>query len=138
MALGKQRRQEDDSQIDLTPMLDVVFIMLIFFIVTATFVNEQGLSLNRPPVSEVPPPPTDDKNAVFEITESNELYIIEDKRRRIDVRAVRANVERIRAENPSAVVVVNAHPKAKTEMFVKISDQAAEAGVSNVSLSTKD
>ena len=139
MALGKKRREDDESQIDLTPMLDVVFIMLIFFIVTATFVNEQGLDVNRPPPApDIPPPPDVKKNAVFEITETSEVYLIEDERRRIDVRAVRANVERIRAENPEASVVVQASPKAKTEVFVKISDQAREAGVYNISLLTKD
>ena len=56
MALGKRRREEDESQIDMTPMLDVVFIMLIFFIVTASFVNEIGLQVDRPPTSDQPPP----------------------------------------------------------------------------------
>ena len=56
MALGKRRKEEDESQIDMTPMLDVVFIMLIFFIVTASFVNEVGIQVDRPPVSDQPPP----------------------------------------------------------------------------------
>ena len=135
MALGKRRREEDDSQIDLTPMLDVVFIMLIFFIVTASFVNESGLSVSRPPVSDQPPPPDDPtkRNIVFKISESNELTL---EGRRIDIRAVRANVERMYAENPEAKVIVDAHPKSKTELFVLISDQAREAGVYDVSLAT--
>lgn len=133
MALGKKRREEDESQIDLTPMLDVVFIMLIFFIVTASFVNESGLSVNRPPTSDTPPPPEESKNIVFQISESNELTL---EGRRIDIRAVRANVERMHAENPEATVVVDAHPKSKTELFVLISDQAREAGVYDISLAT--
>ena len=55
MALGRKRKEVDESQIDLTPMLDVVFIMLIFFIVTASFVNEVGLSVDRPPTTDQPP-----------------------------------------------------------------------------------
>jgi biopolymer transport protein ExbD len=133
MALGKRRREADDSQIDLTPMLDVVFIMLIFFIVTASFVNEIGLDVNRPPTSDQPPPDSKNTNIVFRVSESNEIML---EGRRIDVRSVRANVERLHAEKPEAKVVINAHPKAKTETYVLISDQAREAGVYDISLST--
>ena len=135
MALGRRRRTEEESQIDMTPMLDVVFIMLIFFIVTASFVNEIGLQVDRPPTTDQPPPDTDNTNIVFRISESNEIRF---EGRRIDIRAVRANVERMHAERPEAKVVVSAHPKSKTELFVKISDQSREAGVYDVSLSTDE
>ena len=135
MALGRRRKEEDESAIDMTPMLDVVFIMLIFFIVTASFVNESGLDVNRPPTSDEPPPETENLNIVFRVSESNELTF---EGRHIDVRAVRANVERMHAEKPEAKVIVSAHPKSKTEMFALISDQAREAGVYDVSLSTDE
>jgi biopolymer transport protein ExbD len=128
MALGKRRTDQDENEIDMTPMLDVVFIMLIFFIVTASFVNEVGLGVNRPPTTE-------NTNIVFRISESNEITLAG---RRIDIRAVRANVERLHAEKPEASVVISSHPKAKTELFVKISDQAREAGVYDISLATDD
>jgi len=134
MALGKRRKGEDDSQIDLTPMLDVVFIMLIFFIVTASFVNETGLNVDRPPTTDQPPPDSQNTNIVFRVSESNEIML---EGRRVDIRSVRANVERLHAEKPEAKVVINSHPKAKTEVFVMISDQAREAGVYNISLSTE-
>ena len=133
MALGKRRKGEDDSQIDLTPMLDVVFIMLIFFIVTASFVNETGLKVDRPPTTDQPPPDSANTNIVFRVSESNDITL---EGRRIDIRSVRANVERLHAENPEAKLVINSHPKAKTEIFVIISDQAREAGVFDISLST--
>jgi biopolymer transport protein ExbD len=133
MALGKRRKGEDESQIDLTPMLDVVFIMLIFFIVTASFVNETGLNVDRPPTSDQPPPDSANTNIVFRVSESNEIML---EGRRIDIRSVRANVERLYAEKPEAKVVISSHPKAKTELFVMISDQAREAGVYDISLST--
>ena len=133
MALGK-RRAEDESQIDLTPMLDVVFIMLIFFIVTASFVKESGIDVSRPPTTDQPPD-SDNKNIVFVVSDSGE---IEFEGRRIDVRSVRANVERVHAENPQAKVIISASPKAKTELFVEISDQAREAGVYDISLATKE
>ncbi len=135
MALGKRRKDEEESNIDMTPMLDVVFIMLIFFIVTASFVNESGLDVNRPPTSDEPPPDQENTNIVFRVSETNELTL---EGRRIDIRAVRANVERMHAEKPEAKVIVSAHPKSKTEMFVQISDQAREAGVYDVSLSTDE
>ena len=135
MALGKRRKEEEESAIDMTPMLDVVFIMLIFFIVAASFVNESGLSVNRPPTSDQPPPDSKNTNIVFRVSESNELTL---EGRRIDIRAVRANVERMHAEKPEAKVIISSHPKAKTDMFVKISDQAREAGVYDISLSTDE
>jgi biopolymer transport protein ExbD len=116
-------------------MLDVVFIMLIFFIVTASFVNESGLGVSRPPTSDQPPPDSLNTNIVFRVSESNEITL---DRRRIDIRSVRANVERLHAEKPEAKVVISSHPKAKTEIFVKISDQAREAGVYDISLSTDE
>lgn len=134
MALGK-RRAEEESQIDLTPMLDVVFIMLIFFIVTASFVKEAGVDVNRPPTTDQPPPDEQMNNIVFNVTEAGEIML---EGRRIDVRSVRANVERIHAENPQAKVIISAHPEAQTETFVEISDQAREAGVYDISLSTKN
>jgi biopolymer transport protein ExbD len=135
MALGKRRNSEEESEIDLTPMLDVVFIMLIFFIVTASFVNESGLDVNRPPTTDQPPPPDDPtkRNIVFRISESNELLL---DGRRVDIRSVRANVERMHAENPEAKVIIDAHPKSKTELYVLIADQAREAGVYDISLAT--
>lgn len=135
MALGKRRNSEEESEIDLTPMLDVVFIMLIFFIVTASFVNESGLDVNRPPTTDQPPPPDDPtkRNIVFRVSESNELLL---DGRRVDIRSVRANVERMQAENPEAKVIIDAHPKSKTEFYVLIADQAREAGVYDISLAT--
>lgn len=134
MALGR-RRVEEEAEIDLTPMLDVVFIMLIFFIVTASFVNEEGLDISRPPITDSPPESDDQKrNIVLKVSETNEVWL---EGRRIDVRSVRANVSRLLAENPSAKVIVQAHPKSKTDTFIKIADQAREAGVFDVSLATK-
>ena len=123
----KKKRGTDDANIDLTPMLDVVFIMLIFFIVTASFVSEIGFDVDRPPPT--PPeqlPPDSKRNIVLTVNEVNEIWL-QAENRRIDIRSVRANVERLLAENPEAVVVVRAHEKAHAEMYVQIADQAYEA-----------
>lgn len=132
MAIGR-RRTEEESQIDLTPMLDVVFIMLIFFIVTATFINETAINVQRPPTTEEPPD-LENRNIVFQVGSNGDITLGD---RRIDVRSVRANVERLRAENPEAKVIIAADPKAKAETYIKIADQAREAGIYDISLATK-
>ncbi len=124
---------DDESEIDLTPMLDVVFIMLIFFIVTASFVKESGLEVNRPESQKSDP--SDIQNIVVSVSATGEIWLDD---RRIDVRAVRANIERLRAEEPEAAVIVKAHNKAKTEVYAAVIDAAKEAGASGVSLTTTD
>lgn len=119
------------SEIDLTPMLDVVFIMLIFFIVTASFIKEAGIEVNRPEAD------TADKREnvtiLVAVSADNEIWI---DRRRIDVRSVRANIERLRAENPKGSVVVQADNKSHTEIVAKVIDAARAAGAYDVVLST--
>ncbi len=123
--LFKKKRDQEQAEIDLTPMLDVVFIMLIFFIVTATFVQEDGFLVNRPPPApETQETPPNERNAVFIVTETNEIWL---EGRRIDIRSVRANVERILAENPRASVIIRAHELAHAETYIGITDQAMEA-----------
>jgi biopolymer transport protein ExbD len=120
----------DEAEVDMTPMLDIVFIMLIFFIVTATFINERGLDVTRPD-SDEPPPET--KNVTILVSIS-EVGIISMEGRDIDVRAVRANVERLIAENPDSSVVVQAHPQSDSTLMVGVMDQARLAGAAGVSI----
>ncbi|GAB3092830.1 biopolymer transporter ExbD [Aestuariicella hydrocarbonica] len=125
--------EEDSSEIDLTPMLDVVFIMLIFFIVTASFVKESTIDVNMPENQENPPPPTDDDTSaiVVKVLANDEIWMEE---RRVDIRSVRANIERIHAEKPQAPVVVKADANSTAKIFVAVADAAREANVYNVSL----
>ncbi|WP_299771224.1 biopolymer transporter ExbD [uncultured Pseudoteredinibacter sp.] len=122
---------EEKADIDLTPMLDVVFIMLIFFIVTASFVKEVGIGVNIPPENDNPPPPEAPQNILVEVTATDEIWM---EGRRVDVRAVRANIERMSAENPQASVIIKADGKASAEKYIAIADAAREANVYNVSL----
>jgi biopolymer transport protein ExbD len=124
------RTSSDEAEVDMTPMLDIVFIMLIFFIVTATFVNERGLDVTRPD-SDEPPPNTKTMTILVSIAESG---IISIDGRDIDVRAVRANVERLIAENPDSSVVVQADPKSQSKLLVGVMDQARLAGAAGVSI----
>ncbi len=123
----------EESEIDLTPMLDVVFIMLIFFIVTASFVKESGIEVTRPDAQQSDD--TKSLNILVNVTATNEIWL---DGRRIDIRSVRANIERLHAENPEAAVVVRAHNKSETETFSAIIDAAREANVYAVSLATTD
>ena len=127
-ALGPQ--QQEESEIDLTPMLDVVFIMLIFFIVTATFVKEIGLDVNSPDKNQNVKD-ADKQSIVVQITSRDRIRI---RGRDIDVRAVRANIERLHAENPEAPVVVQPHPESSTDTMIQVMDSARQAGVYNVSI----
>ena len=120
----------EDSEIDLTPMLDVVFIMLIFFIVTATFVKEIGLDVNSPDKNQNVKD-ADKQSIVVRITSRDRIRI---RGRDVDVRAVRANIERLHAENPDAPVVVQPHPESKTNTMIQVMDSARQAGVYNVSI----
>tara|TARA_R110002096_G_scaffold124002_1_gene268087 strand:- start:20532 stop:20921 length:390 start_codon:yes stop_codon:yes gene_type:complete len=123
--------QEDEGdEINLTPMLDVVFIMLIFFIVTASFIKEAGIDVNRPdaPVTESKP---EDANILVVINAQDEIWI---DRRLIDPRAVRANIERLHAENPQGSVVIQANAKSTNKMLVWVMDSSRSAGVYNISI----
>ena len=124
---------EDEAAIDLTPMLDVVFIMLIFFIVTASFIKEAGIDVNRPdaPTSER----VEDANILIAISANDEIWI---DRRLIDPRAVRANIERLHAENPKGSVVIQADKKSTNEMLVVVMDAARSAGVYHVSIAANN
>ena len=133
MRSRKQQSAEDEAVIDLTPMLDVVFIMLIFFIVTASFIKEAGVEVNRPEASTSNP--AENVNILIAVTATDEIWM---DGRRIDVRAVRANVERLHAENPKGTVVIQADNKSTTETVVAVLDASREAGVFDVSLATEN
>ena len=120
---------EEEAAIDMTPMLDVVFIMLIFFIVTASFVKEAGIDVNRPEAATAVK--KDRANILIAISDKGEIWI---NKRRIDVRAVQANIERLRAENPQGSVVIQADKKATTETLIKVMDASRAAGVYDVSI----
>ena len=128
--MRRRGRRQEESKINLTPMLDVVFIMLIFFIVTATFVKEVGLDVNQPDNEPVTVDP-EKKSIVVHITNHDRIIIAGTD---VDVRHVRANIERMHAESPEAPVIIRPHPDSTTDTMVRILDSARQAGVANVSL----
>jgi biopolymer transport protein ExbD len=125
--------QEEESEINITPMLDVVFIMLIFFIVTASFVKEAGIEVNRPDAQTAEL--KEKANILIAITATNQIYI---DRRKVDPRAVRANIERLHAENPQGTVVIQADKESKTETLIQVMDASRQAGVFDVAIAAQD
>jgi biopolymer transport protein ExbD len=128
----KRDRQEEESEVNLTPMLDVVFIMLIFFIVTASFVKEAGIDVSRPPAATAER--KERGNILVAITENDQIWI---DRRQVDPRALRANIERLHAENPQGSVVIQADKGSKNGLLVQVMDAARLAGVTSVSLAAE-
>jgi biopolymer transport protein ExbD len=126
--------QEDDAEeINMTPMLDVVFIMLIFFIVTATFVKESGIDVNRPEAATAVK--KERASILVAISDEGEIWI---NKRQVDIRAVQANIERLKAENPQGSVVIQADKKSTTDTLIKVMDAARGAGVFDVSIAAQE
>ena len=130
----RRRRGTDseESEVNLTPMLDVVFIMLIFFIVTASFVKEAGIDINRPPAATAER--KEKGNILVAITAKNQIWV---DRRQVDPRALRANIERLYAENPQGSVVIQADKNSKNGLLVQVMDAARAAHVPNVALAAE-
>jgi biopolymer transport protein ExbD len=125
----RRSQTEDEAVIDLTPLMDIVFIMLIFFIVTTSFIKESGVDINRPTANTAER--KERGNILIAITANDEVWI---DKRRVDIRAVRANVERLKAENPEGAVVIQADKDSKNGLLVQVMDQARLAGVTNISI----
>lgn len=120
--------KDENSEINLTPMLDVVFIMLIFFVVTASFIKETGISVNQ---SDSQPKSGDHELILIAIGEADDIWI---DRRIIDPRAVRANIERMHAEKPNAIVVIQAHRVSSTNALVQVMNASRKAGIYDIAL----
>jgi biopolymer transport protein ExbD len=130
-AIAANVDNQQGDEINLTPMLDVVFIMLIFFVVTASFIKEAGIDVNKPQASTESD--ISEASILIAISENNEIWI---GGRMIDVRALRANIERLHAENPKGTVVIQADGKSNNDTFVQVMNASREAGVYDVAIAT--
>ncbi|AXV67087.1 biopolymer transporter ExbD [Pseudoalteromonas shioyasakiensis] len=131
--LGNLFQEDDAEEINMTPMLDVVFIMLIFFIVTASFVKEAGIDVNRPEAATAVK--KERANILVAISDKGEIWI---NKRQVDIRAVQANIERLKAENPQGSVVIQADKKATTDVLIKVMDASRAAGAFDVSIAAQE
>ncbi|WP_419834513.1 ExbD/TolR family protein [Endozoicomonas atrinae] len=124
---------QEDAGIDMTPMLDIVFIMLIFFIVTTSFIKEAGIDVNRPTANSAQV--VKKGNIMIAVSDTSAVWI---DKRRVEVGAVRANVERLKAENPEGAVVIQADKESKSGIVVEVMDQVRLAGVYSISVSARE
>ncbi|RKZ70084.1 MAG: biopolymer transporter ExbD [Gammaproteobacteria bacterium] len=122
-------KAEEDNELNLTPMLDVVFILLIFFIVTTSFVKETGIDVNRP--SATTAEKKSQGNILIAISANGDIWI---DNREIDIRAVRANIQVLKASYPQSSVIIQSDQDASTGRLVKVMDQVRLAGVQNISI----
>ncbi|WP_158968320.1 biopolymer transporter ExbD [Paraglaciecola sp. L3A3] len=127
----KVRVEEEDAEIDMTPMLDIVFIMLIFFIVTTVFVKEAGVNVNKPNGTLAVMPKN--ANIFIAVTEDGDVWM---DKRVIDIDSVRANLERLMAEQPSDVIIIQADKNAEHGIVVEVMDQVKAAGIDRISIAT--
>lgn len=129
---NRRHAKPENADVDLTPMLDVVFILLIFFIVTAVFLQESALSV------EAPPPDSTGKPSPAIVVAIDEVGYVQVNGRASLVESVRANIERIRAEAPNSAVIIQAHPDASNRTVLRIRDQLASARIEQVNLVLSD
>ncbi|MEM7084269.1 MAG: biopolymer transporter ExbD [Pseudomonadota bacterium] len=123
---------EEESSIDITPMLDVVFILLIFFIVTATFIKEPGLKVERPGANTAEV--KQKASILIAIGPDNSIWI---DRKKKDIRDVRPTIERLFADNPKGSVVIQADRESKTEILIEVMDAAREANIKDIAVSAE-
>jgi biopolymer transport protein ExbD len=125
----RHRPQADEAELDMTPMLDIVFIMLIFFIVTTSFVREAGVTVDTPQAETASP--QENANIFIAITAEGEVWI---DRRPVDPRSVRAIVARLHADRPEGSVIIQADEAAVTRVLVDVMDQVRLAGVEGIAI----
>lgn len=125
--------EEDNEEINMTPMLDVVFIMLIFFIVTASFVRESGIDVNRPEASTAVS--KSNANILVGIDEKGHVWV---NKRKVDIRALTANIQGLKSEFKNPTVVIQADRKATTDILIKVMDASRAAGVFDVSIAAEE
>lgn len=121
MRRNRRRSNDDEADVDMTPMLDIVFIMLIFFIVTAVFLDETGLDLTQPPPppEDTPPPPNSPPAITVYVDENNQCSV---DGLRSTCTGVLARIERQLADKPGASIIMRFHPEAKNSVLVLLKD----------------
>ena len=129
---GRRMRKSEQSEVNMTPMLDVVFIMLIFFIVTASYVKEAGVDVTRPAAQTAIS--KGGGNILIAITENGQIWI---DRRQVDPRSLRANIERLHGENPQGAVVIQADRRSQNHLLVSVMDAVKAAGVVQVAIAAE-
>ena len=128
----RRRKPEEEGEINITPMLDIVFIMLIFFIVTTSFVKEPGISPSRPFAQTAA---TKERgNIMIAVSRDDHIWM---NKNRVELTGVRQLIEAARAENPESSVIIVADQSASTGMVIDLMDQVRVAGVTSIALAAE-
>ena len=133
MAKKSLKPKEEEATIDMTPMLDVVFIMLIFFIVTTSFVKESGIQIKEPTAATAKQKPK--ANIFIGINEQGEVYML---KRKIDKKDIRTTIEGMLLENPESSIVIQADMRSESGAMLDVIDEAKKAGVTNISVAAEN
>jgi biopolymer transport protein ExbD len=129
MSARRHQPARDETELDMTPMLDIVFIMLIFFIVTTSFVKESGVTVSTPQAQTASR--QENANIFIAITDGGEIWI---DRRPVDPRSIRAIVARLHADKPEGSVIIQADEDAATRVLVDVMDQVRLAGIDKIAI----
>ncbi|MCD6353457.1 MAG: biopolymer transporter ExbD [Proteobacteria bacterium] len=129
--IRQARRTHKTAEINISPLIDLVFLLLIFFMVTTSFVKETGIDVQRPAASTAQL--KEKGNILVGISKDGLIYL---DRKQIDIRSVRAHIERCLAENPEGGIVVVADKATRTGLTVQVMDQCRLAGAKNISIAT--
>ena len=133
MAKKERHATKEEAQMDMTPMLDIVFIMLIFFIVTSSFVKESGIDVHRPEALTTEPKPR--ANIFIGVAANDKIWM---QKKQVDPRTLRATIERVMAENPGGSIVIQADEDSKTETLIEVMNAAKAAGVGSVAVAAQN
>ncbi len=129
----REKQQEEELEINMTPMLDIVFIMLIFFIVTATFMKEAGVTVEKP--EALTGERQDQASIIVAVTDKDEVWV---NKQVVDIKALRPLIEKLHAENPKGTVVIEADRDARAGLMIAVADAIQAAGVGTVAVSTEE
>jgi biopolymer transport protein ExbD len=124
--------REDDTEINITPMLDIVFIMLIFFIVTTSFIRETGIDPQRP--EALTAARQDRGNILIAISATGQIWM---DKRQVELESVRQRIEQARNESPESTVVIIADERSETGILIDLMDQIRLGGILNVSVAAQ-
>ena len=117
------------ASVNLTPLIDMVFILLIFFLVTASFTKESGIDVDRPTAQTTVR--QEQASLIISITREGEIWI---DNKQVDIRSIRAHIEQLHAQNPEGTVIIMADKNALTGVTVAVLDQVRLSGVNNVAI----
>ncbi len=127
--MREHAQKEEEAEINMTPMLDIVFIMLIFFIVTAAFVKEAGVQVNRPEAAHSFQKPR--TSILIAVTETDQVWI---NRRRVEIKALRMIIEKLHSENPRGTIVIQADQRAKAGLTLEVMNAIKQAGIEQITI----